>query len=707
MNSSNRNKILLILLTILIILATYYITSNLNKPTFKLEKIKIKKANSKITLIIKGYNNSRLNEIPVKILLPNNTLQQANAKAYNQNTWITEIHLSQEGTYEFQVINPYTKETIRGEKFEYYDKPEIEKVNLRLNGNLLVVNVTARDLTGIEKVLFEAFGKNFTLKPVAVNNRGNGLYSTTIKLNSTSDFDYRVFAIDKTDREMASTYSSKFNLTGYQKFIVHCLNNGLSLETAKILWNYNLIRELFELNKGKLDKLLGYVKKHGNTSLTILNEVLRDDRVSDKNLVFKVYELLDELNLSGLSLQQIWLINNATYYGYYSLEGLEKAVKFIARNNLNWNFSKPIRFSALADTCHFIPEITEYPQETYYFTLQVGDTFYYYKIIEINGTKYAWNKAILPYAKWRYGKLIKGEFVPIGVRLVNGDLAKLAKWADKKVVEAATEEAYSACLSKLGTKVYSINIDPFNSKTVYAVAVIDKRGKILKTEDGGESWKDVYTEPASGTSVLSLALDPVDSKKVYAGTSDGQIIFSENGGDSWKSLYWANNGVYKIAVSKFNPQVVLFAVFQGSILRTNDGGRSFEDLGKREIEASEGERYRNSEFLRNPTAITFDPYRTDWVYVGSSAGLVRSKNAGDSWELVQILNKPQEQAIRGVKINPQNSDEIIYGASQTFYKSIDGGTNWKTIQFNTNRTLETVVYDPKNPSVIYVGMNKR
>ncbi len=262
-------------------------------------------------------------------------------------------------------------------------------------------------------------------------------------------------------------------------------------------------------------------------------------------------------------------------------------------------------------------------------------------------------------------------------------------------------------LKRAPTKVYSINIDPFNSKTVYAVAVIDKRGKILKTEDGGESWKDVYTEPASGTSVLSLALDPVDSKKVYAGTSDGQIIFSENGGDSWKSLYWANNGVYKIAVSKFNPQVVLFAVFQGSILRTNDGGRSFEDLGKREIEASEGERYRNSEFLRNPTAITFDPYRTDWVYVGSSAGLVRSKNAGDSWELVQILNKPQEQAIRGVKINPQNSDEIIYGASQTFYKSIDGGTNWKTIQFNTNRTLETVVYDPKNPSVIYVGMNKR
>ena len=102
-----------------------------------------------------------------------------------------------------------------------------------------------------------------------------------------------------------------------------------------------------------------------------------------------------------------------------------------------------------------------------------------------------------------------------------------------------------------------------------------------------------------------------------------------------------------------------------------------------------------------------DPNKLGWIYVGTTTGLFRSKNSGDDWELVKVLNSPKESAIRGIAINPINSDEIIYGAAQAFYKSVDGGQSWATTQFSGSRTIETVVYNRQGPGVIYVGMNKR
>lgn len=252
------------------------------------------------------------------------------------------------------------------------------------------------------------------------------------------------------------------------------------------------------------------------------------------------------------------------------------------------------------------------------------------------------------------------------------------------------------------TKAYAIAIDPTNSSTVYIAAIVDGRGKILKTFDAGETWKEVYTEPSSGSFILALAIDPAvaGSGKIFGGTTEGQIIFSDNSGDSWQNLYKAQDGVFKIAIDSMNSNLAYFAVIQGGLLRTKDGGKNFENL-------KENNKLNNQQQFGNPMAIASDPYKTNWIYAGTTTGLFRSKNSGDDWESVKVLNIPKENAIRGIAINPQNSDEIIYGAAQAFYKSVDGGQSWATTQFNGNRTLEVVAYNRQNPGVIYVGMNKR
>lgn len=255
-------------------------------------------------------------------------------------------------------------------------------------------------------------------------------------------------------------------------------------------------------------------------------------------------------------------------------------------------------------------------------------------------------------------------------------------------------------------KVYSMVVDQFDPGIIYATAILGNRGKIMKSADGGENWKEIYTEPADGSLVLSLALNPKNSRNIFAGTDQGQILSSEDGGETWRSVFWTKEkkAVYKIAYDNFDLNVIYFVIFQSGVLRTLDGGASFEELKQKANLAGFSEM---GESLQDPVSIKTDPTRADWVYIGTSDGLLRSKDKGDSWEIVKTLNRAEEFDIRSVDVNPTNSDEIVCTAAQTFYKSNDGGVNWFPIQSKSNRALEIVKYDPQNPAIIFVGLNKR
>jgi len=254
-------------------------------------------------------------------------------------------------------------------------------------------------------------------------------------------------------------------------------------------------------------------------------------------------------------------------------------------------------------------------------------------------------------------------------------------------------------------KVYSVVLDQFDPKIVYAATVLEGRGKIIKSTDAGEAWKEIYTEPADGSLVLSLALNPQNSQNIFAGTDQGQILSSGDGGETWRSVFWTREkkAVYRIAYDNFDTNTIYFVIFQSGVLRTADGGVNFEELKQK---AKLADFYETGEGLQNPVSIKTDPARAGWVYVGTSDGLLRSKDKGDNWEIIKTLNRAEEYNIRSIDVNPANSDELVCTAAQTFYKSNDGGVNWFPIQSNSNRTLEIVEYDPQNPEVIYVGLNK-
>lgn len=247
-------------------------------------------------------------------------------------------------------------------------------------------------------------------------------------------------------------------------------------------------------------------------------------------------------------------------------------------------------------------------------------------------------------------------------------------------------------------KVYGLAIDPIDGRMIYASGVWQNRGKLFKSLDSGQNWQEIYTSPSNGPLIISLTVDKINSNILYATTSDNQVLKSEDAGTSWKNIYQAQGPVLKVAVDNVNDNIIYFNVMGGSIFRSKNKGAAGEDIS-RAVSMAEGSG-------QGVDIIETDPQNANWVYAAGKIGILRSKDAGNTWEKISTLNDPQAFPVKALAVNPKNSTEIMYGAAQTVYKSLDGGANWITSQFQTARTINVLKYDPADPNVIYMGLRK-
>lgn len=247
-------------------------------------------------------------------------------------------------------------------------------------------------------------------------------------------------------------------------------------------------------------------------------------------------------------------------------------------------------------------------------------------------------------------------------------------------------------------KVYGLAIDPANARVVYASGVVNNRGKLFKSEDFGENWKEIYTSASDGQLIISLTIDKKDSKVIYATTSNNQIIKSMDGGDSWKNIYEAAQPVLRVAIDAGNSNLVYFLVMNGSLIRSNDGGNNMEDIKKNFASISAAS--------QKVSVLEADPTNPNSVYLGGGVGLIKSQDGGNTWSQIRVLSDSDTSPITALAINPRNANELIYGAGQATYKSVDSGVTWSTSQFDIKKNIRLIQYDPNDSNMVYMGFNK-
>ena len=203
-----------------------------------------------------------------------------------------------------------------------------------------------------------------------------------------------------------------------------------------------------------------------------------------------------------------------------------------------------------------------------------------------------------------------------------------------------------------GGRVVAVAADPTNPAVFYFGACA---GGVWKSDDAGQYWENVSDGFLSTGSIGALAVAPSDGNVIYAGTGEATIRIDVTHGD----------GVYK----------------------STDAGRTWRHIGLPES--------------RHIGEIRVHPTDPDVVYVAAlghaskdnaERGLYRSKDGGETWELV--LHVSAGAGAVDVSLDPNNPRIIfatIWQARRTFWsidsggpdsglwRSRDGGDTWEDI----------------------------
>lgn len=292
--------------------------------------------------------------------------------------------------------------------------------------------------------------------------------------------------------------------------------------------------------------------------------------------------------------------------------------------------------------------------------------------------------------------------------------------------------------------VQTLTADPRHPGTLYAGTTV----AVYKTVDGGRSWRPFnrglfpppgqrfcYRSPGSGPLtcvkqpfgtagtphfnrgngwVTAIAVDPADTKIIYSGTD--AVRKSIDGGHSWKTVFLRDPApaafVSALAIAPSHPEAI-YAItgdYQRgltSIVKSSDAGKTWRATGGGNVTNQDGW----------GGALAVDPRHPSTVYASIGRTLVRTTDAGASWQpITQGLPK---QVVTALTVDPTQPETVYAGLYPTYnkniisatggiYKTTNGGATW-TQAFPGNTagpfTPGALAVDPTRPTTIYAVVN--
>ncbi len=259
---------------------------------------------------------------------------------------------------------------------------------------------------------------------------------------------------------------------------------------------------------------------------------------------------------------------------------------------------------------------------------------------------------------------------------------------------------WTRILSKIFT--YDFAIHPFNTQILYAGGYFADKGRVVKTEDGGKSWEEIYSEAVSVVSVRTVALNPQAPNQVVLGNSAGSLIYSADGGRNWKLIKNFDDRINKILWQNQSMYVLL----------KTKGLYKLTNLEKGEFENLTANLTNQSGFLENFSGLneqTFNQVYIDktsplLIYLTAGKGVFKTTNEGKTWEKLSLPGKQSsELPARAVTVAKTTSNIVMLSVGKVVYKSTDGAKTWQTQEVNTSGFVNYLLIDPQLPQIVYAG----
>lgn len=169
--------------------------------------------------------------------------------------------------------------------------------------------------------------------------------------------------------------------------------------------------------------------------------------------------------------------------------------------------------------------------------------------------------------------------------------------------------------------------------TLKAISFVDTQhgwavggyGLILRTKDDGQTWEQLRRPTDSDLHAIHFINSQVGyvagrtwlrDQKTGAETHSIEILKTIDGGESWRKVYKDNDSGSVFQIATLGEKIVIAAIDGRRMIRTENAGKSWQAAGAN---------------VAGISAVMFDQRGIGWV-VGSKGGFHRSLDEGKTWQ---------------------------------------------------------------------------
>jgi photosystem II stability/assembly factor-like uncharacterized protein len=271
-----------------------------------------------------------------------------------------------------------------------------------------------------------------------------------------------------------------------------------------------------------------------------------------------------------------------------------------------------------------------------------------------------------------------------------------------------------------GWEIYHMKGSPADPQRLYASQTSGWFGQLVqRSNDGGKTWEPIDNKfvydgvvgthqwydgtphPWEFKRVWHLEPSLDDPDTVYAGVEDAALFQTKDGGMSWTELsglrkhgtgpHWQPGAggmcLHSIILEPKNPKRIYIAISAAGAFRSEDGGETWKPINKGLY----------SKYIPDPTAdvghcvhhIAMHPSRPGVLFMQKHWDVMRSDNAGDSWEKISgnlptdfgfviDVHAHDPQTIYVVPIK-SDSEHFPMDGKLRVYRSRQGGNEWEEL----------------------------
>lgn len=243
-----------------------------------------------------------------------------------------------------------------------------------------------------------------------------------------------------------------------------------------------------------------------------------------------------------------------------------------------------------------------------------------------------------------------------------------------------------------GGDVRVIALDPKDKNRIY-ISTLD--GQLHTSADGGKTWRLLVNLNRSQLILDQLMVDATDSKIIYTSghrhKAPGGFFKSTDGGVTWKeSKELKTESIHAMTQSSLDPKVILVGT-TGGVWRSTNSGDTWEKIS-------------SSTMPINIDSMAIDPRNTSTIYAGTWWRAYKTTDSGKSWRLIKD-GMIDDSDVFAVTISPRNPEYIIASACSGIYESSNGGEKWAKIQGipSQSRRTRDILQHPTIAGTVYAA----